>query len=169
MATPSLSAPGQGVGFAGYCVLSYQDPTGLNNVAVSFLPTLVRMTQPQYASLQKVNMAINGTVHIFQFATQEPLTWPLDFQDLPYNEQFTPGGGGPVGGIGRPTNGYLDLLSFVRTTLNYSEKTLTIQTPDGQIETVRYLRGIEQFQEAAGQTQRAQFWTGQLVFTRVIT
>ena len=161
MATPSLSAPGQGVGFAGYCVLSYQDPQGLLNVAVSFLPTLVQMVNPQYAPLQKLNIALNGAVHIFEYGPQELLTWPLTFTDVPYDQ-------GAAQHIGHPTQTYRDLLSFVRTTLNYSEKVCTVQTPDGQIETVRYLRGLEQFQEAAGHTTRAQFWTGQLVFTRVI-
>ena len=162
MATPSLSAAGQGIGFPGYLVLSYQDPLGLNNVAVSFLPTLVQMVNPQYAPLQKINVAINGAIHIFSFGPQELLTWPLDFRDLPYDQQA-------ASRIGHPTQTYNDLLSFVRTTLNYSEKTCTALTPDGQIETVRYIRGLDQFHEAAGQTNRAQFWTGQLVFTRVIT
>lgn len=161
MATPSLSSLTQGVGNTGMCVLSWSDPLGLANVAVSFLPTLVKMTNPQYAPLQKVNMALNGTIHIFQYGTQEPLQWPLEFTDLPYDMQA-------VAHIGRPTEGFLDLLSFVRTTVNYSEKVFTVVSPDGLIETVRYLKGLTDFREAAGQTQRAQFWTGTLVVTRVI-
>jgi hypothetical protein len=44
----------------------------------------------------------------------------------------------------------------------------TVLTPDGLIETMRYLKGLAEFREAAGATQRAQFWTGTVVLTRVI-
>ena len=162
MATPSLSSLTQGVGFPGYCVLSWSDPTGLGNVSVSFLPTLVRMVQPQFTPLQKVNIAIGGQIHVFQYSSNEPLAWPLDITDLPYDTQASQR-------LPQRTAGFMDLLSFIRTTVNYSEKVFTVLVPDGQIETVRYLKGLEQFREAAGQTNRAQFWTGQLLVTRIIT
>lgn len=161
MATPSLSAADQGVGFPGYCVLSFQDPQGLNNVSVSFIPTLARMVAPQFAAIQKVNISLNGTVHIFQYSTAEQLAWPLEFTDLPYDI-------GTAQYIPHSTDCFVDLLSFIRTTVNYSESPFTVLTPDGQIENVRYLRGLDQFREAAGQTNRAQFWTGQLFVRRVI-
>lgn len=161
MATPSVSSLTQGVGHTGYCVLSWADPTGLANVAVSFLPTLVRMTQPQYAPLQYVNYAMNGGMYVFQYGPQELLTWPLDILDMPYDIQASRF-------IGHPTDGFVDLLSFIRTTVNYSEKAFTVLTPDGQIETVRYVKGIDQCREAAGQTNRAQFWSGQLTVMRIV-
>lgn len=156
-----ITVPGQAVGAPGLCVLSWQDPAGLANVAVSFLPTLVKIVQHQFTPLQKVNLSINGTVHVFQFGTQEPLRWQLEFVDLPYNTLFSRA-------IGHPTQGFEDLLSFVRTTLNYSEKVFTVVAPDGQVEQMRYLNGIEQFREAAGQTNKLGFWTGTLAVTRII-
>jgi len=156
-----VSVAGQSVGSPGLCVLSWSDPAGLNPVSVSFLPTLVRIVQHQFTPLQKVNMSINGTVHVFQFGTQEPLKWQLEFVDLPYNNvtaRF----------IGHPTQGFEDLLSFVRQTINYGEKVFTVLHPDGQVETMRYLAGIDQFREAAGQTNKLGFWTGNLTVTRVI-
>ena len=157
-----VTVTGQAVGAAGMCVLSWQDPQGLNNVAVSFLPTLVKIVQHQFTPLQKVNLSINGTVHILQYASQEPLQWNLEFVDVPYNTLFSQR-------IGHPTQGFEDLLSFVRTTLNYSEQRFTVLAPDGQVETMRYLRGIEQFREAAGQTNKLGFWTGTLTVTRIIS
>ncbi len=134
----------------------------MHDVSVSFLPTLVKMVQPQYAPLQKINIALNGAIHIFQYGTEETLVWPIDVTDLPYDQQAAQY-------IGHPTDGFLDLLSFIRSTVNYTAYQFTVLTPDGQIEAVRYLKGIDQFREAAGQTNRAQFWTGQLTLMRVIT
>lgn len=161
MPQASLSSLTQGVGHTGYCVLSWADPLGLANVSVSFLPTLIRMTQPQFAPLQYVNYAMNGSIYIFQYGPQELLTWPLDVLDMPYDLQASTR-------LGHPTDGFVDLLSFIRSTVNYSEKAFTVLTPDGQIETVRYIKGIDQFREAAGQTNRAQFWSGQLTVMRVV-
>ena len=161
MAQAFVSVAGQAVGSPGYCVLSWSDPLGRQNVSVSFLPTLTRITQHQFAPLQKVNVSINGTIHIFQYGTQELLTWQLQCIDMPYDQ--TTGSR-----LGHPTDTFTDLLSFVRTTLNYSEQPLTVLTPDGLVEQMRYLGGIESFQEATGQTQRAQFWTGTLTLQRLI-
>ena len=142
-------------------VCSWADPLGLANVSVSFIPTLVKMVQPTYTPLQKTNISLNGTIFIFQYGPQEPLTWPLEFDSLPYDIQQSRR-------IGHTTDGFLDLLSFVRTTVNYSEKPFTVVTPDGLVEQVRYLKGIETFREAAGQTAKAQFWTGTLTVMRII-
>src|SRR5262245_63992660 len=106
MATPSEQSPTQGVGFPGYCVLSWLNVTDYTHVSVSFLPTLVRLVQPQYAPLQKVNVSINGTVHIFQYGTQELLTWPLEFRDLPWDVQASRN-------LGKATDGFADLVSFI--------------------------------------------------------
>ena len=161
MATPSVSAPGQGVGNTGYCVLSWADPLGLDNVSISFLPTLCKIVNHQYAPLQKTNISINGTIHVLQYGPQELLQWVLEMQDLPYDIQASRR-------IGHPTDGFVDLLSFVRTTVNYTAKPFTCMTPDGQIEQVRYMKGLETFREAAGATNRAQFWTGTLTVMRII-
>jgi len=156
-----VSVAGQAIGSPGYCVLSYADPVGTNDVSVSFLPTLVRITQHELAPLQKVNIALNGTVHVFQYGPQELLTWPVQFNSLPYDQQAA------QYLRGRPTDGFVDLLSFIRTTLNYSQQPFTIVHPDGIVENVTYLKGLDQFQEAVGENQRAQFWTGTLTVMRV--
>lgn len=161
MATPSGSFPGYGVGNTGYCVLSWADPLGLANVSVSFLPTLCKIVAPQYSPLQKTNISINGTAHIFIYGTQETLMWPLEVTDLPYDLQASRN-------IGHATDGYHDLLSFVRTTVNYSEKPFTVLSPDGLVEQVRYIKGLESFREAAGMTNKAQFYTGTLTVMRII-
>jgi hypothetical protein len=156
-----LSVAGQAVGSPGYCVLSWADPQGRLDASISFLPTLVTITQHQFAPLQKVNMSINGTIHIFQYGTQELLTWDMQCHDLPYDQTT-------ASRLGHSTDAFIDLLSFVRTTLNYSQEMLTVQHPDGMVEQMRYTGGIADFQEAQGQAQRAQFWTGHLTFQRVI-
>lgn len=66
------------------------------------------------------------------------------------------------------TEGYTSLLSFIRTTLNYHQNICTITTPDGFIETMRYVGGIETFQEAVGQVNKQKFWSGTISWDRVI-
>lgn len=162
MPTSSLSSTTQSIGNPGYLVLSYAGGTGGTDVAVSFIPTLARMVNPQYAPLQKINVAVNGSVHVWQYgANLEPLYFPLEFTDLPWSQDV-------FSATGRHTAGYADLLSFLRYTLNYHEKTCTLLTPDGQLDEVRYMNGIESFREAAGATNKQQFWTGQILFWRVI-
>jgi len=161
MATPSGSATDRSVGNAGLLTLSYIDTTGAgNNISVSFVPTLVRMTNPQYSPFQHVNVAVNGSVHIFQLATTEQLAMPVVFTDLPWDSTNIPSS--------VLTNGFNDLQSFIRYTLNYHENTCILTTPDGQIETVRYMNGMDGFQEATGNTNKVRFWTGTLTFWRVI-
>lgn len=161
MATSSLSATDRSVGAAGYMTFSYiPTSAGDSSVSVSFSPAFVRMTNPQYSPFQHVNVAVNGAVHIFQLATTEQLAMPLQFTDLPWDVTAAPDDSG---------DGFLALQNFVRYTLNYHEKTFLMTTPDGQIETCRYMNGLDSFQEATGNTNKVQFWTGALTVWRVIS
>lgn len=154
------SATTQSVGNPGFLILTcFESATG-NSVSVSFNPTLCKMVQPQFGPLQKVNVAVGGQFHIFQLSDNEPLVFPVEFMDLPWNSSDQ----NP-----EPTQGYADLLSFVRYTLNYWASTCQITTPDGMVETVRYNGGIDTFREAEGRSQRAQRWTGNIQFVRVLS
>lgn len=151
----------QQVGNPGYLIMNCLDSTGGGaNVSVSFNPTLCTVPQLQVQPLQRVNVAVNGSIFIFQLSDNEPLTLPVQFLDLPYNDSFT----NP-----EPTEGFMTLLSFIRTTLNYYASTFILTTPDGIVENVRYGGGIDSFNEAQGRSQRAQRWTGNLVLWRVLT
>lgn len=163
MAQNSLSSTTQSVGNPGYLILQFLESGG-HAISVSFSPALARFVQPRYSPHQKVNIAVNGSVHIFQVAPSEQFELPIIFQDLPF---FDVGDGEP----GAPTEGYQTLLSFVRTTLNYHENTCLMTTPDGQIETVRYMGGADSFEEASqnNRAPKAQRYYGTLTFWRVIT
>ena len=164
MAQASLSSTTQSIGNPGYLILTYPDPLGGgNNLSVSFHPGLARFVQPRYSPHQKVNIAVDGAIHVFQVATTEMFEMPLIFQDLPFFDTPTD--------PREPTEGLQTLFSFVRTTLNYHQYTCTLTTPDGQIETVRYMGGIDSFEEASqnNRAARAQRYYGTLTFWRVIT
>lgn len=158
----SLSATTQIIGNPGPLIFTCPGSNpGDASVSVSFSPALCRMTQPQYAPAQHVNIAANYSIHVFQLATSEQLILPIQFLDLPWADT----GDDPR----EPTDGFISLLSFVRWTLNYHASTFSVTTPDGQIEAVcRYMGGIESFTEAEGRSQRAQRWTGNLLIWRVI-
>lgn len=162
MATPSLSSTTQSIGHAGMLTLSFIDPTGAGNfTSVSFIPTLAKFINPQFSPIQHVNVAVNGSVHIFQLGLNEIFKLNFIFTDLPYSQAV-------FANTGRFTDGFGDLLSFIRFTLNYHEKTCVATTPDGAIEVVRYMKGIDSFVEATGMTQKVEFYSGQLEFWRKI-
>jgi hypothetical protein len=159
MPQDSLSSLTQSVGNAGYLVLQRIDITGASpTVSVSFVPTLAKMVHPQHSPLQYINVAVGGSIHTYQYSTNEPLTWTVIFQDLPFfdNDILQP----------VVTQGFQALQSFIRYTLNYCANPCIMTTPDGYIETMRYINGLETFAEAEGQTQKVQRWSGQLVFSR---
>ena len=164
MAQDSLSSTTQSVGNPGYMILQYLDPSGGgNNISVSFIAPMAKFVQPMYSPHQKVNIAINGGIYTFQLATTEMLEMPLVFQDLPFFDVH-------VGEPGAPTQGVQSLLSFIRFTLNYHQNTCILTTPDGQIETVRYMGGAESFVEADQQNRapKAQRYVGTVTFWRVV-
>ena len=161
MAQESGSATTQSVRAAGQLILSFPANASSDQATatVSFSPALASITQPIFAPIQRVHVADNGTLHVFQLSTNEELTWRVDFEDLPWEDETTPG----------QTSGYRSLRRFVRTTLNYAEQLVTITSPDGDIETMRCLGGIETFEEASGRSGHRERWTGQLTFRRQLT
>ncbi len=163
MPQASLSSTTQMIGNPGPLILACAaSNAAMPTVSVSFHNALCRVTQPQYAPVQHVNIAANFSVHVFQLASSEQLVFPVQFQDLPWDDM-------PNEPSSRQTDGYASLLSFIRYTLNYHVSTFAITTPDGQIEPLcRYMGGIDTFVEAEGRSQRAQRWTGNLTFWRVI-
>src|SRR5262245_36409351 len=112
------SAPGVGIGNAGPLVLKCFASNDTSQwVSVSFIPTYVKCVQFEFGAIQKLNVAVNGSIHIFQLTDNEPVTYPVEFMDIPYNTS-TPE---PI-----PTDGYQELLSFIRYTLNYHASTAQI-------------------------------------------
>lgn len=162
MPQDSLSSPIYSTLNPGPLRLECHDVTGLGpSVAIEFVASLVRMTRPEPRPIQHVNVALNGALHIFELSENEPLTWPINFMDIPYFDDTPPH---------KVTAGYKTLQSFVRWTLGYSISFCTITTPDGFLETMRYTGGLETFEEAASgsRSQRGQRWTGTLTFVRVL-
>jgi hypothetical protein len=124
------------------------------------------MVQRVYTPLQVVHVAVAGQFHVFQFSRHEPLQLPVEFEDLPWDDvtdQMI-----EANGVVRPLAGFDSLQRFIRFTLNYHSSVCYIASPDGQIETVRYLGGLDSFREAEGRSQRAMRWTGTLHFGRFI-
>lgn len=157
-ATTSL----QSIGNAGPLILAYIDPTGARaTVSVSFIPTYAKMTHPQPSALQVVNVAVGGQIHVYELSRNEPLTWTVEFVELPYLDNDLR--------QTIPTQGYLALQSFIRYTLSYAMNPCHITSPDGYLETMRYLGGLDSFTEAQGQSQKVQRWNGMLTFGRDIT
>src|SRR5262245_45830035 len=144
----SLSSTSQSIGSPGSLVFTCQDNTGAGgDVTIFFNPAYARMVQPEYFALQHRSVSLNGSVYVFQLSTNEPLVYPIEFQDIPYGD-----------GTQDPrdlSHGMLDLLSFIRVTLNYAQSACNILTPDGFIETMTYVDGIDSFIEA-GQNTRSQ-------------
>ena len=166
MAQDSLSSTTQGIGNPGFLEMRCLDSTGAGNDAVVlFNPTYARVVNPQYAAFQHVNISVNGSVHIFEYSSNENLSWPVEFQNLPSTNLLTD--------PRELSMGYLDLLSFIRYSTNYAQSTFVVTSPDGYIETMRYMNGIDTMAESdAGQrntAQRAQRWAGVLNFLRVLT
>lgn len=166
MAQDSLSSTTQRIGNAGQLVLTCLDTTGGgNNTVVTFSPAYARIVQPIFAPFQRVNMSVEGGFHVFQYSSNEALTWSIEFFNLPSFDA--------LGDPRELSQGYLSLLSFVRYTLGYHASTCQILSPDGFIEpSMRLLGGWETFAEAdAGQkntAQRAQRWAGILSFGRTL-
>jgi hypothetical protein len=155
------AASGQSVEAPAWCIFRWDadDGTGAT-VSVSFNPGHARSLQYQLSPLQKVNIAVNNSVHIFQLAPQEPFQIPIEFVDIGWaDDDPAPNGG----------QGFLALMSFIRYTLNYHEETFQVTTPDGVVEQVRYMGGLDSFREAAGQAQKHNRWNGTIFLTRVIT
>ena len=163
MAQDSISSTTQEVGNAGMLRLAFYDSTGTRStISVSFHPGLALFTQPRYQPHQKVNVAVNGSIHVFQLANTEAFELPITFRDLPFFD--TPAD------PREQTDGLQSLFSFVRYTLNYHANICELTTPDGQIETVRYMGGLDSFEEASqnNRSQRAQRYFGTMTFWRVI-
>lgn len=165
MAQDSLSSTTQSIGNPGVLEMRCLDNTGAgNDVVVTFNPTYARLVQPQYSPFQHTNVAVNGSWFVFQYSSNENLFWPLEFQNLPsLNLLADPR---------EMSMGYLDLLSYVRVTLNYHASTFICTSPDGYIETLRYAGGLESLAESdAGQrntAQRSQRWAGTINCVRVL-
>jgi hypothetical protein len=166
MPQDSLSSLTAGIGNAQQLVMVCVDVTGAGNDAlVRFNPTYARIVQPILSPFQHVNMSLDGGFHVFQYSTNEALTWNIEFQNLPSFDGSTD--------ARELSMGMLDLRSFIRYSLNYHASTCVIYSPDGFIEpSMKYLGGIETLAEAdAGQrntAQRAQRWAGIISFGRTL-
>lgn len=156
-----VSSITQSIGAPGYFVLSYASGPG-TSVSVSFTPAYVRCPQFEFSPFQKINLSVNGTLHVFELANNESLILPTIWHDVPFQD-------GTTDPRGNYTQGLKSLLSFIRYTLSYYMNSCTIMTPDGQIEHVNYYGGCETFQEASdGQNMspKAGRWAGSISWIR---
>ena len=163
MPQDSLSSTTQSIGNAGLLTMVCLDSTGGgNNIELQFNPTYARITNFQYAPFQHVNMSAEGRIHTFQYSENEALTWNIFFQDLPsFSLRNDPR---------EQSDGVIALLDFIRYTLGYHASTTIVTSPDGYIETMRYMDGVASFIEYEGsnRAQRAQRWAGTLTMARVL-
>lgn len=160
MAQDSLSAATQSVGNPGPLIFTFTDPLPPNTVtSVSFSPAKAHILQPQFAPVQRINMSDDGHTHIFQLSTNEELRWDIEFEELPWADDPTV----------QKTEGWRTLRQFIRSTLNYSQYTVTITSPDGDIEDMLYIGGLDTFVEAQGRGERREFWNGRLAFRRMFS
>lgn len=158
MAQDSLSSFTQSVGNPGPLILTFTDPSPPNSVTtVSFSPAKAHITKPEFMPVQKINVSDDGHTHIFQLSSNEELRWDIDFDELPWADDTAV----------QQTQGYRTLRQFIRETLNYSQYSVVITSPDGDIETMLYIGGLESFQEAQGRGTRREFWGGTLSFRRM--
>ena len=158
MSQDSLSSTVQSVGNPGPLILAFTDPLEPHTVtSVSFSPAKAVVTQPHFAPVQRINISDDGHTHIFQLSSNEELRWDIDFEDLPWADDPTV----------QKTEGFHTLRVFIRQTLNYSQYNVSVTSPDGDIESMVYVGGLETFQEAKGRSDKRQFWTGTLSFRRV--
>ena len=161
MAQSFVSSSIQSVGNPGFCIFQFIDPTTSPYVvtsSVSFSNAKAVIYQPMFAPIQRVNLSESGQTFIFQLSTNEELTFDVQFQELPYDDS-------PV----EQSQGFATLRDFVRFNLNYSQFGVIVTAPDGFIETCRYIKGLESFQEAKGQSQKRQRWAGTMTFRRLFT
>lgn len=124
-------------------------PTTSPTTTLTFLPSLVSLTNPQRTFVQHFHVATGGNSYVFSpggatLVSNQIL--PVDIRWLPEDD-----GGGYTG--------WAALRTFIRTTLEAAKEFCTLVDPDGDSYTVRYLRGVESMVEV--QLER---WSGTLVF-----
>lgn len=160
MAQDFVSSTTQSIGNPGWLTLLWTASGGTGStVSVSFSPVFAHSLQYQLSPIQKVNVAVTGGLHIFQLGTQEIFNLPIEFTNLPWDDND------PAPNAGQ---GFASLMSYIRYVLNYHQYTCLLTTPDGIQEQVRYLGGLDAFREASGQAQKHNRWDGTVLFTRVI-
>ena len=127
------SSVSQSIGAPGMLVLSWA--SGATMVSVSFTPAYVRCPQFEYAPMQRINLSVNGTLHVYEVATNESLIIPTIWHDLGYFDTLDDP-------RGNHTQGLKSLFSFIRYTLSYYANSCVITTPDGFQEHVQYWGGL---------------------------
>jgi hypothetical protein len=146
MSQASGSALTQSFADPGQLILAWFDPDNPGApaaVTVSFNAGHAVLLQPQFAPIQRINVADNGRIYVLQLSANEELHWSINFQALPWEDDTHPD-------MGRNTAGMQSLRRFIRDTLNYSEQQVQITSPDGEIEVMLYVGGLETAVEGSG-------------------
>jgi hypothetical protein len=141
-------------------IFSYADPIPphARSGTVTLNPALAKMVQPRYSPIQKVSIAESGEVWVYQLSSNIELELLIDLMDIPTTSRATP----------VPHDGYVQLRTFLQSSVNWSQFPFLFTDPDGDSFTVRYMTGFETLVEAAGRAQKVDSWSGTLTLRRVI-
>ena len=109
----------------------------LPTASVVFRPSLVSITRKRAFPVQQMEIAVSGKEWIRELNTNVEEIWEIDFLHLHETDS----------GI---YNGFTALDAFIRTTINFSQFTFEITDADFDTLIVRYMRGLETFEEGGG-------------------
>lgn len=140
--------------------LSYTDPIPphIRSGLVTLNPALAKMVQPRYSPIQKVSIAESGEVWVYQLSSNVELELLVELQDIPTTTRAFP----------EPHDGYVQLLAFLQSSVNWSQFPFVVTDPDGDSFSVRYMAGFDSLVEAGGRAQKTDRWTGTLTLRRVV-
>ena len=128
------------------------------DVTLAFAAEHAIMTWPRHNPIQLMLIAESGHSYVYQRSSNQELVLTIEFLDVPERAQTVP----------FVTDGYNELHVFLRDVVNWSAQAFVVTDPDGDETQVRYLEGFETFREGAGRTPRAHFWTGALLFRKIL-
>lgn len=126
--------------------------TAVGVTTLTFNPALARVVRPRLSPIQVRLLAEGGQQFVFERSGNEELVLPLEFEDIPEDDETTP----------VSTSGYNSLSDFLRRFVDWSKELFVLTDADGDVYEVRYWGGFEDIREAGGRTSKQKRWSGTL-------
>ena len=130
---------------------------------VTLSASVASITRKERAAVgQAVQLAASGKEYVRKITSNENEVWPMELVYLPTDDLTT---GSLI------TDGKTTLENFILTTLDSMMNTCEVEDPDGNIRTMRYMRGLSTLREGGGQgnTQRTKDqWFGTITWRKVL-